>query len=373
MSRAPTGFEAELNCVVLGLSQVTARWTELNDYLSTLIVQDFMEPKKYWRFLFDDENFTLSKRYFWAIGCLAEFIGYIKDNNQQWDWFYEARIEPLLREENLADRLDAATLDENDLPDLDDSTYTAAKIKEERLKKFQNLVNEGKKSRDALANLQTQFENKLDTFKTLRDGLFNASALIESRASTRLGQNVKLLTYVSIFYLPLAFCAALWAIPNIQDKATKIPFVITAILVGVVTYAIVFNMDFITNKAKSWYFPRRENVVAEMRKEEQSELWRGVGQKFEQLQPQSKSQVPTEWWIPTFVTLQVFKRGAWTWKQPSEKNQLVNQAKGETGKSSDASPERGSTSAAHNADGEKEVKSSRLMFWRGKKSHDPHV
>ena len=36
--------------------------------------------------------------------------------------------------------------------------------------------------------------------------LFSASAVIESRASTRLGENVKLLTYVSIFYLPLAFC-----------------------------------------------------------------------------------------------------------------------------------------------------------------------
>ena len=36
--------------------------------------------------------------------------------------------------------------------------------------------------------------------------LFNASAVIESRASTRLGENVKLLTFVSIFFLPLSFC-----------------------------------------------------------------------------------------------------------------------------------------------------------------------
>lgn len=35
--------------------------------------------------------------------------------------------------------------------------------------------------------------------------LFNASAVIESRASTRLGENVKLLTFVSIFFLPLSF------------------------------------------------------------------------------------------------------------------------------------------------------------------------
>jgi hypothetical protein len=32
-------------------------------------------------------------------------------------------------------------------------------------------------------------------------------SMSETRISTRLGQNVMLLTYVSIFYLPLAFCA----------------------------------------------------------------------------------------------------------------------------------------------------------------------
>jgi hypothetical protein len=36
--------------------------------------------------------------------------------------------------------------------------------------------------------------------------LFNASGVMESRASTRLGENVKLLTFVSIFFLLLSFC-----------------------------------------------------------------------------------------------------------------------------------------------------------------------
>lgn len=36
---------------------------------------------------------------------------------------------------------------------------------------------------------------------------FAWAAITESRISTSLGQNVMLLTYVSIFYLPLAFCA----------------------------------------------------------------------------------------------------------------------------------------------------------------------
>src|SRR4051812_45042400 len=36
--------------------------------------------------------------------------------------------------------------------------------------------------------------------------LFSASGVMESRASTRLNENIKLLTFVSIFFLPLSFC-----------------------------------------------------------------------------------------------------------------------------------------------------------------------
>ena len=100
---ADTKVEAELHCLGLGLSGVAKKWTSLNEYLETLIAHDFMEPKAYWKFLFDDESFTLSRKYFWAIGCLGEFIGYISDNIQQWDLFYEARIQPLREMGDLAE------------------------------------------------------------------------------------------------------------------------------------------------------------------------------------------------------------------------------------------------------------------------------
>ena len=56
--------------------------------------------------------------------------------------------------------------------------------------------------------------------------LFNASAVIESRASTRLGENVKLLTFVSIFFLPLAFTTVSlpWSICAFQSLATAWKF-----------------------------------------------------------------------------------------------------------------------------------------------------
>ncbi|KAL6823205.1 hypothetical protein V8C40DRAFT_275323 [Trichoderma camerunense] len=96
-------------------------------------------------------------------------------------------------------------------------------------------------------DLEIGIKKRLDDLdQTVRDLLqieFAWITIHETRLSTKLGQNVMLLTYVSIFYLPLGFCAALWAIPNITDGNTRTPFIITAALVSLVTLLITFNMD----------------------------------------------------------------------------------------------------------------------------------
>ncbi|KAL7946987.1 ankyrin repeat-containing domain protein [Trichoderma barbatum] len=82
--------------------------------------------------------------------------------------------------------------------------------------------------------------------QTVRDLLqieFAWITVIETKISTKLGQNVMLLTYVSIFYLPLGFCAALWAIPNISDTSTRTPFIVIAAIVSLVTLLVTFNME----------------------------------------------------------------------------------------------------------------------------------
>lgn len=143
-----------------------------------------------------------------------------------------------------------------------------------------------------------------------------------------MGENVKLLTYVSIFYLPLAFCAvrisrtpssllptrtatdqksifqSLWAIPNITDMETRTPFIVTAILVGFVTYGIVFNMSTRTGLGKKAYNRKREKLEKEMQEEEGK--WRDRGQGFEEFKPITDNRVPWEWWIAIFGVKNLF-------------------------------------------------------------------
>jgi hypothetical protein len=64
--------EAELFRITLELSEVVTCWASLDDYVGKLTIKDSMEPKAYAKLLFDDENFTRSRKYFWVIGCLGE-------------------------------------------------------------------------------------------------------------------------------------------------------------------------------------------------------------------------------------------------------------------------------------------------------------
>lgn len=88
---------AEAIIVVAAMRNVEDRWRDLNEYIGSLLVEDFMDPKSYTMLLFDDETFSRSRLYFWIIGCLNEFDISIEDNIKQWKLFRQARIDPGLR------------------------------------------------------------------------------------------------------------------------------------------------------------------------------------------------------------------------------------------------------------------------------------
>ena len=147
--------------------------------------------------------------------------------------------------------------------------------------------------------------------------LFNASAVIESRASTRLGENVKLLTFVNIFFLPLSFCTvkrdltlpqvvlllmepkSLWSINN---QFSQTSFVITIIIVAISTYLIMFNVNNFVRLCGSVYDARKKNIVRTM-KVDTDENWKQRGRMFEVFRPKHEHPAPSRWYIPLYAIL----------------------------------------------------------------------
>ncbi|KAJ5460173.1 uncharacterized protein N7458_001725 [Penicillium daleae] len=148
--------------------------------------------------------------------------------------------------------------------------YIADLLREDFIdpEKYIKLIFDGDQlstSKNTLEGIKRQIDDTVETVKGRRDGLFNASALSETRNTNRLSQNVKLLTYVSIFYLPLAFCAAVWAIPNIDMSNTKTAFSIAAVVFGMVNFVIVANVGNLSRIFISIYKVWRTRVVTQMK------------------------------------------------------------------------------------------------------------
>ncbi|KAK3173473.1 hypothetical protein OEA41_006802 [Lepraria neglecta] len=240
---------AELTCIVHALKGAVDRWTILYQYIGNLLREDFMDPKAYVKLLFDDETFSQSRLYFWVIGCLNEFDISIEDNIKQWTLFREARVTPFL-EKDLGDT--SQNGDSSPAPD-------AEKI--ECQKQFRALDKEADDLRETLENWRLQFQNQQRTVLALRDG-------------------------------------ALWAIPNITGSGTRNPFIITAIIVGFVTYITVFNLGNIAELSSRTYHNRRTKLLTAMRKD--SGCWKERGEKFGEFRPDNDRKTPSEWWIMVY-------------------------------------------------------------------------
>ncbi|KAH6666872.1 hypothetical protein B0J14DRAFT_704932 [Halenospora varia] len=83
------------------------------------------------------------------------------------------------------------------------------------------------------------FMSMRDRARSLRDGIFALTSVTEAREARLLGENARLLTYVTVFYLPLSFCTSMWAINEMFGAGTR-GFAIITSVITFVTYLSVF-------------------------------------------------------------------------------------------------------------------------------------
>lgn len=136
----------------------------------------------------DDWKYSKSKRYFWALNILKEIETDIAAVVSQLEGIhgffgkYRLKIHFPLPGGKISAQREKIVKEKSGLP------------------------------KEDFIRIQSRFSDQRELTKDLRDGLFNASEVMESRASTRLGENVRLLTFVGIFFLPLSFTMSIWSI-----------------------------------------------------------------------------------------------------------------------------------------------------------------
>ena len=100
----------------------------------------------------------------------------------------------------------------------------------------------------------------------LREALFAGTSIEESRKSVEAtettvqqGYNIKLLTLVNIFFLPLTFVTSIFGMENMPNKADKDPFAITTVTVCIPFLLLIGSLN--THKGMAFWRKRTKAVV----------------------------------------------------------------------------------------------------------------
>ncbi|KAK0659712.1 hypothetical protein QBC41DRAFT_237224 [Cercophora samala] len=103
------------------------------------------------------------------------------------------------------------------------------------------------------ATLAGLISTKTGEIERLRDGIMNATTLLEASKSTSMNRHIIIFTAVTIFYLPLGFVTAVYSMSLIGDEALshlKGPYVGSMLAVAGLTYMVSIAVVFFVDRKK---------------------------------------------------------------------------------------------------------------------------
>lgn len=150
---APTLRAQTMYYVAEALRAVVTHWREILQAIENLVDSDSVlrQPDQLQDILFDDDAFSTSKRYFWAINFIHEAVKLLDDSIQQWVNFRKRSVTPWITMGSYTDR-EYYWYEKSQKV-----LYTADQAAEE--------------SCEDLKRLRQEFQEKLERITIMRDGV----------------------------------------------------------------------------------------------------------------------------------------------------------------------------------------------------------
>ncbi|POS71483.1 hypothetical protein DHEL01_v210118 [Diaporthe helianthi] len=217
-----------LNRLVAEYKDATKRYLQLNDRIEKLITpphQFMFDVKLRDKLLFEDADFTFSRRYFWAYNSL----GVINDGIKSMINAYTDTFTP----EFWAGR-DRTLWPHPDPDSAEGRNYLA---------QLGTLRQELEQVIEDLKQVFKANELVRQEIVSLREQLFSGSSVKESRRAIEQGDNIKILTGVSMLFLPLTFVTSVFGITEFTISADDWRFPVTMVGVCVPFFLLIFVLQ----------------------------------------------------------------------------------------------------------------------------------
>ncbi|KAK3384966.1 hypothetical protein B0H63DRAFT_472038 [Podospora didyma] len=222
------GPYAFLDSLRMEYADAVKRYTELNVKITKLITppSEFMfNVKLRDKLLFEDQHFTYSRRYFWAYNTLGVINEGIKSMRSAYldtftREFWAGRHKLLWPHPN---------------PESADGRLY--------LDRMEVLHQELEATLGELQETYEKNEKTRTEIRSLRDQLFNGSSVKESRRAIEQGDNIKILTGLSMLFLPLTFVTGVFGITQLEIRADDWRFPVTMVSVCIPFFLLIFVLQ----------------------------------------------------------------------------------------------------------------------------------
>ena len=199
------------------------------------------------KLLFEDDHFTYSRRYFWAY----QSLGIMNEDIQEMINAYRTTFTDSVW--NGSDKI------------IWPGDEAASSRHAHWRKRMANIREDIDLEIERLEEIEDKNQEKMKEVKNLRENLFSGTSVLESRKSVQQqgitiqqGRNIKLLTLVTIFFLPLTFVTSVFSMTNIKSDSF-VPFGVTTVAICLPTYLLIGSLgtssglDFWSKKLQSLF------------------------------------------------------------------------------------------------------------------------